>query len=332
MLRKTRSIREVAAKEGTFYPISPEDLERIFAKLRPQSGIINVLDPFCYRGEALAICKKLYSCPEIDLGLYGTEKERVYWREARKIATKVVLGGYEGLQATSGVFSVLYLNPPVGGINFIGMRREVVAFSDTTLPGKYLYPGSVMILIITPELLPQIANHCLIRFEKIRTYQLGDRVVVYGVKSRGRVPAKTAEEQKEDLLTPRGWDDEPYIIPPAEKHPGTFRGYVIDDEELAEDLGNSLLNHEVEKIIKPKSSVIKAPKPLLPLNTTHIAIAAAAGAINGRAGNHYRKGITKENIETIELQEDDTVTTINTKRYVSRVRIFAPSGVYDLDY
>ena len=196
-----------------------------------------------------------------------------------------------------------------------------------------------MVTVIHHKVLKNIAQLLSIRFTDIEVGRISqDRIVIFGIRSRGRVDNELAKEQREYILA---LAEDPcligqlsnriYEITPTKESVNTFRSYILDDDELAEDVANSSLWSKIEDALTPQSRVVKAPKPLLPLNATHIAVAAAAGVINGRTGDHYRKGVTKEYIETMTLEEDSGYTTIETRRHISRVRIFSKDGVFDLE-
>lgn len=336
--------RQISTEQEREVPLTPDELNFICSKLTVKDGDknregfkLNILDPYCGEGQVL---RRLSEVLNTEINLYGIEKDKDRRKTAKRIAKKVVLGGYGDLRATNGVFSLVFLHPPIGGKNPIGLPREAIAFGDLSLPGKYLYPGSVMVTIIHQNALRNIIQLLSIRFVDIEVGKISqDRIVIFGVRSRGRVDNETAKEQREylfalaedpsliDYLSPKV-----YEITPTKDDVVTFRGYILDEEELAEDVLKSSLWAKVEEALSPESRIIKAPKPLLPLNNTHIAIAAAAGVINGKTGDHYRKGVTKEFVETMALEEDNGTMTIETKRHVSRVRIFSKDGVFDLEH
>ncbi len=335
--------RQISTEQEREVPLTQDELNLILSKLtaniedEDEESKINILDPYCGDGHNLL---SLSQSLDTNTCLYGIERNKDKRREAKRLLDKVVLGTYGDLRVTNGVFSLVVLHPPIGGKNPVGMPRESIVFGDLSLPGKYLYPGSIMVTIIHQKVIKNIAQLLSIRFTDIEVGKISeDRVVIFGVRSKGRVENELAREQREYLfelaqepdLIPE-LSDKVYEIPPTQDDVITFRGYILDDEELAEDTADSSLWERVAEALTPESRLVEAPKPLLPLSDTHVAVAAAAGVINGRTGDHYRKGVTKEVSETISLEEDNTVTTIQTKRHVSRVRIFSKDGVFDLEH
>lgn len=343
MWRTARTTRRQFSASSSRISLKPEELDIICRKLKYRPGrdgeTVNILDPYCGDGSILAELGKYLSAQGAEVCTYGVEAEKELKKKSKKITTKTVLGEYGNLRATNGTFSVLFLNPPVGGVNPIGVRREIVTFGDLTLPGKYLHTGALLICIMPVELLPSIANLLAIRFRNVELGKISDeRAVIFATKTRGRTPDEKERKQKILALAenpekiPELSPDKTHTVIPSKNPVITFRSNILDEEEMAEDIEKSSLWKKIQETITPDSHTIKAPKPLLPLNRTHIAVAAAAGVINGKAGNHYRKGITKEIVETLTVNDEDTVTRINTKRYVSRIRIFCQEGVFDLDY
>lgn len=338
--------RQIFVEHEKYVPLTAEEMELICSKLAVKDIVdeeckINILYPYCGEGQMLKkISETLGATLDANkINIYGIEKDKDKRRVAQKIAKKVVLGSYGDVRATNGVFSLIILHPPIGGKNPIGLPREAVAFGDLSLPGKYLYPGAVMVTVIHHKILKNIAQLLSIRFTDIEVGRISqDRIVIFGIRSKGRVDNELAKEQREYILA---LAEDPcligqlsnriYEITPTKENVTTFRSYILDDEELAEDVSKSSLWSKIEDALTPQSRVVKAPKPLLPLNTTHIAVAAAAGVINGRTGDHYRKGVIKEYIETMTLEEDSGYTTIETRRHISRVRIFSRDGVFDLE-
>ena len=238
-----------SSDQAEHIPISEQELLQICSKLvaeEAEEGFINVLDPYCGEGQVL---QELALSLDTKTRLYGIEENREKRRKAKKIADKAVLGTYADLRATNGVFSLIFFNPPAGGHNPIGLPREAVAFGDLSFPGKYLYPGAVMIIVLRREIIKDIAHLLSLRFVDIELGQISqDRVVIFAIRSKGRVENKLAKEQKEYLLLAQNnpasiptLSEKKYIVPLTQNEVETFRGYLLDDEDLAEDLEKSSL-------------------------------------------------------------------------------------------
>jgi hypothetical protein len=323
-------------------PLSPEETRLIVQKLLPANSeedlCANIIDPFCGNGNDLVLIADQLTGQGIKTKTYGIEEDKDQCRHAKTKITKAVIGKYEDILCTNGTFSLLFINPPTGAKNPVGIPREIIAFGDLTLPGKYLHAGAVLIFIAQREILPSLGTLLPQRFENISYFHVSqERVCIMGVRSKGRVDKELAQQQKETLLNLDEnildlSEDITYRVVPSKNEVTTFRNKDPEDEELAENISYSSLWPQITEMLIPKSRLVKTPKPMLALNETRTAIAAAAGVINGRAGDHFRMGITKEIKDTIVVDDGDSVTTVETQRHVSRVRIFCQEGVYDLEY
>ena len=130
---------------------------------------------------------------------YGVEPDQENRKIAKKRLTKTVHGNYHELRTTNA-FSLILANPPLGGKNAIGIPQEAIAFSDLTVPGKYVYPGSIVIfaLPISSQFLRSI-------LDKTSRYMLLQNIagtrLNYGHKiKRTRSKEEAAQERRLDFI------------------------------------------------------------------------------------------------------------------------------------
>lgn len=339
--------RIASQAKGGYYPTPPDEIEHICRRLIPEQGIINMLDACAGKGEALRQIADYFRSAGAEPLTFGVELEESRAKQAKTLLTKAVHGGYEGLRASNGVFSFQWLNPPYDwGTD--GLRLEQIFLADLTAPDKYMQPGGVIGFCIPANILKNVANLFAIRFQNVRVYRFTDKnypvfkqVVVFGQRRKGRNDPEQIKAFRDMLVS---MSDDPQSIPIIDTDDGwtitvpvsarevkLFRGENVDPEEVSQALNNMNWD-KIEDIITVKNtSRTELPKPLLPLKLTHIATAIAAGAVDGNAGDHYRRGVTKQVLETARTQDDKNDIEIETLRFVSQIRIFSEFGTQDLE-
>lgn len=338
--------RIASQAKGGYYPTPPEEMALICKRLVLEQGLINMMDPCAGKGEALRQAADYFKLAGAEPVTFAVELEESRYKEAKERLDKVVHGGYEGLRASNGVFSFLYLNPPYDW-SFDGIRQELVFLNDLTAPGKYLQTGAVMAFCIPATTLKYVANLIAIRFTNVKVYRFTDKnypvfkqVVLFGKRKQGRGDPEDIKVIKEMLLL---MSEDPSSIPVLDQDDGwtitvpvstgdvqLFKGENLDPEEIACDL-RSINWQKIEDLVTVKSSSkTELPKPLLPLKLAHIATAIAAGAVDGQAGDHYRRGVTKQITEFQKTEDEKNHIEIETQRFVSIIRVFSSEGVFDL--
>jgi len=348
-VRQVRNLRHhtLAFQEEIQIPLTKSELDIMSKKLlfdnKPNNNeeiIINILDPFCADGSALQEVAQALKAQGANVKTYGVEPDQENRRIAKKRLTKTVHGNYHELRTTNA-FSLILANPPIGGKNAIGIPQEAIAFSDLTAPGKYVYPGSIVIFALPISSLNFLRSILPIRLQDICYYKISqERVLIMATKSKGRVPKEEAAQERERLdfyienstEIPLLNTETKYHITPTTTGITRFVGSRLDPEDISEEIAISSVWNNLKNLITPKSVLIEAPKPLMALDKGRPAIAAAAGVLDKATTSHIRRGFNKIIIEKQHVENDDSIVQVEINRPVSRLRIFHPGGVKDLEY
>lgn len=342
---------EGIAKMG-YYPTPPTMVEKIISRLQ-FTGLARLFDPCCGEGDALL---QISGAAPYSI-TYGIELDKHRAQEATSWLSHVVCCGYERARVELGSMQLLFLNPPydnISGLGGLAMRKELTFLRDLA---KYQSPDGVLVFVIPRYILgPEMVNALLYRYTDLAVYRFDDdeyqvfkQVVVFG-RRRSKTLTSTkdmseADRQAKNELLAYGKDSElpmPYLhssdgrtwtVPMAQvtEDPILFRGYILDEDEMMEDLKQS----EVFKIAEnlPLTTNVQATlkSPLLPHRRTHMATLIAAGALNGSLGigeyRHMVVGMTKKIVNREVVRNDDgSETIIDTESYVTGVRTIQPDG------
>ncbi|WP_269217448.1 DUF6094 domain-containing protein [Metabacillus sp. B2-18] len=185
------------------------------------------------------------------------------------------------------------------------------------------------------------------RFKDIKVYRFTDeaypvfkQVVVFGkfgkshsseARKQTKAYLKEIAEQGPEVLPTIEEIEEMFIVP-SSTDIQCFRAGKLRNEELAEDLAQSLAYQEFEKRVTPKAKNSTMKNPLLPLKVTHAGIAVASGAIGGNFGNHIIVGVTKQVNEKQEVLDEEGLAKqeVYIKHYKSVVRVFTNDGIHEI--
>ncbi|WDL99718.1 DUF6094 domain-containing protein [Alicyclobacillus sp. ALC3] len=343
---------EGTAKMG-YFPTPPTMTAKIKDRLVFE-GPVRLFDPCCGEGDALAGISASVSDAN---KTYGIELDGYRADQATTKLHHVVNCGYEVARVEPASMQMLFLNPPYdsqSGLGGLENRKELRFLRDLAKP---VAPGGVLVFVIPRYTLgPAMVNALLHRYTDVAVYRFDDKeyeafrqVVVFGQRRlknltsskempEADIQAKNgllAYGKNEDLPMPTL--DEPdgriWTVPVAEdiEADTMFRGYILDDEELRQDLAHSEAFHIAESMLSVSDVQARLRRPLLPFRRTHIATLIAAGALNGAIGigdnRHVVVGMTRKviNRETV-THENGSETVIDTESYVTAVRTIQPDG------
>lgn len=339
--------RLASQAKGGYYPTPPAEMALICARLRAPAGEeVNLLDPCCGEGLALRQMADALAGQGAAPHTFGVELEQTRADKARGCLDRVLAGGYEWLRASNEVFSALWLNPPFDE-DPERERTEVRFLLDLTAPGKYLQPGGLLMYCVPRQSLTPAANYLAIRFRGIKVYRFTDanyptfhQVVVFGY--RDRVGGEEASAAR-DYLTAAGEgrvqlpsldedDGITFLVPGANGPVNIFRSAILLPEEILTDVEASPAWEAFEGLICPSAQKHRAvlKRPILPLKLAHLALAIAAGAVDGHMGGHLLEGVTRKVTDTYEETTDSGTVIRETERHVTRIRVFCKDGVFEL--
>ena len=313
-----------------------------------------LFDPCCGEGDALL---DLAQGAGAECVTYGIELDGYRAGEASHKLDHVVCTGYERARVEPASMQLLYLNPPYdaqSGLGGLAMRKELLFLRDLS---KFVAPEGILVFVIPRNTLgSEMVNALFQRYTDLAVYRFDDdeyqaykQVVVFATRRTKNLTSSKemsdAERTAKNELLAYGKDETlpmPYLdeadgrswtIPSADDLDTDilFRGYILDDNELRQDLklseaftiaGNMLMGDDVD---------VKLQRPLLPYRRTHMATLIAAGVLNGSIGigenRHMVIGMTRKKVDReITTNENGDELIIDTESYVTAVRTIQPDG------
>lgn len=338
--------RPQSAVKGGYYPTPDEEVSLVCSRLRIEhDSPAYLLDPCCGKGEALRKMAGTLKKHNPNVVSYGIELERTRAEAAKKVLDNAICSAYEDALVSPKAFSFLWLNPPYDERGR-GIRFEVDFLRNLTdsQSGK-LQPGGVLGYCIPLKVLGDAANLLAVRFDNLRVYlftaenfPLYKQIVVFGCR-REKPDVKESHEKAQILkaistgaIRARYLDEEDgvvYNVPPAQREVDHFKGNELEPEEFINAINHSPAWNDFLGML-PKASRVSMKPPVMPLKSTHTAVAIAAGAIGGNMGNHLLTGKTEKVVDVQVIPGEDSTTEIQTERLVTAVRIFHQGGVTEL--
>ena len=329
------------AKAG-YYPTPPSQVLLIAQRLRVEPGAkVNIFDPCAGEGDALHGFAQALSGQGAVVTSYGIELEKERAEKCRGKLDHVLQSPYEDTRVTPHSMSFMWLNPPY--TNRGHERAEVAFLRDLTDPvsGK-LQPGGLLGFCIPQKVLKNAAMLLALRFEDIHVYRFTDdeypafhQVVVFAKRREKKNPDPTPEGNRlKELslaeLPPLDVNDgRAFHIPATERDVQTFLLNVLTEEEVAQTLAASPVWEMIAKY-KPVPKAIMKP-PVMPLKSTHIAVAIAAGAVGGNMGDHLLVGSTKRVTSSEEIPVENGMKVIERTESKSVIRLFNRNGIHVLE-
>lgn len=347
--------RLASEAKGGYYATPPEELALVLKRIAVGKGsAVNIADFCCGAGAALKQVADHFSAQGAKVTTYGVENEQGRARAAAQVLDKVVYDNFEDLVMTNKAVSFTWLNPPYGINRRDGHseRSEVAFLRSVTRSGGYLARGALVGFCIPKEVLYHTAQVLSYRMTGFSIYRFTDKnygrfkqVVLLGYL-KGAVNFHQRQEVEKWLkyvgfqcdyraIPPLDRaDDILYRVLPSTKEVSIFHGKHIDPEQAAREVEQSTNWSTVENFMLPPAARNKQnlPRPLLPLKTGQIALAIAAGAIDGHMGSFIFKGGSKKVVhETTEFTETGQ-KKIFTEHLLTFTRVFIPGrGVRTLE-
>lgn len=332
--------RYVSEEKAGYYPTPVMQVMLICDRLRADPGAkINAFDPCAGEGHALASFAKALKEQGAEVTTYGIEIEKSRAEKAKRRLDRVICSPYEDTRVTPHSMSFMWLNPPYNSRG--GEHAEAVFLRDLTdsSNGK-LQPGGLLGFCIPQYVLKDVATTLAVRFDNISVYKFAGydynvyrQIVVFGYRRKYMNPEYREEKERLEELAagdlPTLEEAGDIYVPPALYEVLTFRSNFPEPEEVKNAIQNSPVWEKLKAYeIKPRA-VLK--QPVLPLKTTHIAVAIAAGAVGGNMGTHLLVGTTKRVKIREEIPDEDGSTVIETEESRSIVRLFDKSGIHVLE-
>jgi Uncharacterised methyltransferase family (DUF6094) len=307
------------AKNG-YYPTDDETVLRILNALDvPESAeakSLYLLDPCCGEGLALNEIKQHLSVLGADAGhavkSYGVEYDHERAHAARSWLDVAAHCDVHDMSIKAKSFGLLFLNPPYGdmvkdkaGLSEVneagGRERLEKMFYRKTVP--WLSADGVMVLIVPSTALDTELSELIARqFTRVSVFMAAvdqfKQCVIFGVRrktdyldnklaERLIAMGKASKDEPQGLpeMLPELWSSEPYRVPPsfssasAAPHFKTVRITWDGIEWEASRLRKSTLWPQFDLRFAQSKSAHR--RPLTELRPWHLALALAAGQIQG---------------------------------------------------
>ncbi len=340
--------RLASVEKAGFYPTPDEETQLICSRLCSENGsMINALDPCCGEGVALQkMADALRRIDGVEVKSYGVELEDGRATAASKVLDRAICSDYQDAIVTPLAFSFLFLNPPYE--TFGDKRAEIVFLQDLTdaYAGR-IQPDGLMAYVIPEHVLKDAAALLAARFRDIvvyrftkKNYPIYKQIVVFGYRCGERPSLDTYKRNMEWLRTLGVFEHIPpidakdsitFTVPASKKEVLTFKPAKPAREEIASAITRSSLWRKAGDILPRLKTIEDMKPPVLPLKPAHIAVAIAAGAVGGSMGDHILVGKTEKVVDVKVIPDEKGVTETRTERIVTTARVFARSGVYDLE-
>lgn len=269
-----------------YFPTDPEHVGMLKRAVAFPEQPVNVIDPCCGEGLALAA----FAAGE-NAVTYGIELDEVRGEKAQKRLGRVGFGSFFHSHVSLGAFQCLFLNPPYLSVpSEQGNRRLEKSFLADSM--RLLADVGLLIYIIPYyRATPDVCRVLCENFEQLRVYRfLGkefDRfkqVVFLGIKRKRKEEPEMAQKLSEYMLSPDNipsiseLSEQIYTLPAAVKPVDIFKGAVFNEAELAVQLKNS---KSINRLFEDKTLDQRERRPLLPLNLSQIGLVGASGLMNG---------------------------------------------------
>lgn len=290
-------------RKGGYYPTPPKEMALLLRRIKAKRGTaVTILDPCAGEGHALKQTQDYLATQGVNVVSYGIELEKTRAEKAKGILDYTLACGYEDTRMSHHAFSFMYLNPPFA--EFQGDRMERIFFRDLTKPNSYLTSRGLVVLNIPQRVLYRLADLIAQRLEDVRVYRFTDenfadynQVIVYGYRRKSRIGKDEIIRRKMvDLayvspehiptLDQENWHEVEYIIPEPEREVALFDTTFVDPVDITRSMKECNLMEQIFlKISNPQLEGIQGKRPAMPLKTSHMATAIAAGALPEEMGD-----------------------------------------------
>jgi Uncharacterised methyltransferase family (DUF6094) len=287
------------AKNG-YFPTDAVTMQRIINALEVPDTETYVIDPCCGEGAALADVKHHLSSLGAAIHAYGVEFDPMRAACARDLLDVAVRSDVHDMSIKAKSFGLLFLNPPYGDL-----VSDKAALSDAT-KGKqrlekmfverchpWLVQDGVLVLIVPyyvldAELSSRIASH----YRDVRVFMAPEQrfkqCVIFGIKRKNAYLDNALCKQLEEVgrgqlppELPELWTFAPYQTPSVTEVPH-FKTITITADGLAHELrrmSSSTLWPQFGRYFS--ATKVAHRRPLRKLTDWHLALALAAGQIQG---------------------------------------------------
>lgn len=284
-----------------YFPTDAVTLSGILSALDIGATRLRILDPCCGEGTALAEVKHHLTECGAEVKACGVEFDSERAWHAKELLDSAIHADIHDVAISARSFGLLFLNPPYGdvvtdkagtGSRDKGDRLEKI-FCRRSF--SLLQFGGVLVLIVPCYVLDtEFATMIARNFDRVAVFRAPEerfkQCVIFGIKRRSDMPdsdvikrLEAARDASNLAVLPAVWSQEPYTVPAATPDDGfAMTSIRIDAPQLAVEL------QKLERsTLWPRFGVlfdrlvVRPRRPLRDLSRWHLALALAAGQING---------------------------------------------------
>ena len=310
-----------------YYPTDPEHVQMIKRAVAFPEETVNLIDPCCGEGLALAALAAGENAVT-----YGVELDETRAEEAQNHLKRVGFGSFFHSRISQG--------PPYLSV---GSRRMEKAFLADSM--RLLVDGGLLIYIIPYyRATPDVCRVLCENFENLRVFRFTGKefdrfkqAVFLGTRKPQTEPKK-AQRLSEFMLLPESLPplselpERAYPLPAAAKPVEVFKGEKFNVAELAVQLKSS---KSIDRLFENRTLDNRSRRPLLPLNLSQIGLVGASGLMNGLVEcdtPHVIKGrVVKE--KKNQIGDEDVYGKVKIREITSNRLIFnilTPDGYQSL--
>lgn len=304
-----------------YYPTDLDHVEYIKQALVFPDCTVNIFDPCCGEGYALArLAAGKNACT------YGIEIDDSRAEVATEKLDRVGFGSFFFSRISQNVFHCLFLNPPYLSVpSELGTRRLEKAFLADSMC-HLMYGGLLVYIIPYYRLTEDVASALADNFDHLQIYrfcqsefQRYQQIAVLGIRKK-RDPFKGAPQdsvtrlitdamEPDHLPTLDTLPPQSIALPEQQKQVELFKGGEFNIRELEEQLKQS---KSLKQLYQTSALNKRAHRPLLPLNPSHLGIVGASGYLNGLVpgkaphlikGKIEKKILTRCDMDTMEITQ-----------------------------
>lgn len=262
--------------------------------LYQQQRKFNILDSRCYHGETLKQLTEENDC----FNTYGIEPDQNCAKIATNNVQKIAIGQLTGSRISNNVFDIMLEQPNVSwnAGTFDNQSPYTLKKEKTHLNShlKFLRPNGI--LVFTIPYFRLYKDICLILSKNLKNVQVFrtnefnnyGTIIITGIKKEDNKEPdaelfRQLRSYHDPALIPIYNNEEikPYQLPNQSLEIETFRGSVLDNDQLLKlistsgNMDNFWKNQSIEKLSEA------AKQPLLPFNIGQLGLVLTSGCLDG---------------------------------------------------
>jgi predicted RNA methylase len=327
-------LRAVARIKLGYYPLPLDEGVRLRQILQFPAESASVLDPCAGTGATL-----LQITESANVERYAVELDAQRAQTTRDSGADTIHGNLFDVQAKSGSFSLLYLNPPYDSeVASFGNKRMELLFLQKTF--RWLVVGGVLVMVVPHGRLQECVDLLANAFTNFQVLRLTDPESVRFdqvalLAARARIRDTEYERNREQLISSI-WaktipaltgQEAPYLVPPTNPAKLEFRGIPLD--EVEDLVRTSSAWTKTRSYLLPQEGA-SVGRPITPLHGGHVGLLCTAGLLNGVFGSgedrHIARWRTVKYVTTFEEKIEGYTEIHKRERFSNELALIYEDG------